>query len=44
MIEKGRLRLEVHGDEDLSVEIYGAEIKSDLLQKAFKLKIEFSPS
>jgi len=43
MIEKGRLRLEAHGDEDLSVEIYGAEIKSDLLQKAFKLRVEFSP-
>ncbi|HEY5973779.1 MAG TPA: Ppx/GppA phosphatase family protein [Geobacteraceae bacterium] len=42
VIESSRLRLELHGNGDLSVEIYGAEVKSDLLQKAFKLRVELT--
>lgn len=41
--EEGRLVIEVTGADDLSVEIYGAQSKSDLFQSAFGRVPEFRP-
>ncbi|QXE91914.1 Ppx/GppA family phosphatase [Geomonas subterranea] len=38
-IDKDLLRLTLSGDEDMSVEVYGAKAKSDLLQEACRLKL-----
>ncbi|QWV99439.1 Ppx/GppA family phosphatase [Geomonas nitrogeniifigens] len=41
VLEKDVLRLTLSGEEDMSVELYGAKAKSDLLQDACRLKLVF---
>ncbi|WP_224982215.1 Ppx/GppA phosphatase family protein [Geomonas agri] len=41
VLDKDLLRLTLGGDEDMSVELYGAKAKSDLLQESCRLKLDF---
>ena len=38
-LSQNTLRIRMIGEEDMSVELYGAKAKGDLLQEAFKLKL-----
>lgn len=42
-LEEDVLRIELEGDGDLSVEIYGGQEKGDLFQRAFRRRLELSP-
>jgi exopolyphosphatase/guanosine-5'-triphosphate,3'-diphosphate pyrophosphatase len=39
MISPSKFLIRLSGSDDLSVELFGAKIKGDLLQEAFQLKL-----